>query len=132
MKREIKFRAWDSVNEKWLWPYPDGFSVIGEVTVFDLLKQQTPEPDIYGGIEICQFTGLHDKNGQEIYEGDIIQMKDEFNTKYNRLVVYVNQSGRYHLEKTLYENIREAITDIAGRNRAEIIGNIYENPELLK
>ena len=71
-------------------------------------------------VELMQFTGLHDKNGVEIYEGDVLCWPHYENTK--------NQT-RW---------VVEGSSDSAGwsvwspRRSAEVIGNIYENPELLK
>jgi len=38
--REIKFRAWDKIAKKFMWPWPDGFHLLGETTCFDLIGQQ--------------------------------------------------------------------------------------------
>ena len=41
--REIKFRAWDKIAKKFMWPWPDGFHLLGETTCFDLIGQQLKE-----------------------------------------------------------------------------------------
>lgn len=97
---------------------------------------------------LMQFTGLLDKNGKEIYEGDVIKVLDrdwsdmEKDTKH--LIVYyakdsfilINKTGvkeresdnSNHYNKDWYET---KLYKEYGRDRFEIIGNIYENPELL-
>ena len=66
-----------------------------------------------------QFTGLHDKNGKEIYEGDIIAFR--------------NEKGEITLKGEIYWESRNAkFSDFSPKNQVEVIGNIYENPELLE
>lgn len=111
--REIKFRAWDgksmfnveqiTFNEA-IWGCDKGRGVS---IVF--------QPHII----LMQFTGLHDKNGKEIYEGDILCWP-KYEGKKNQI--------RWVVE---WNNDRAGWTDWSPRNEAEVIGNIYENPELL-
>lgn len=77
-------------------------------------------------VELMQFTGLYDKNGREIYEGDIVQE----GTK--RLVVYWNVlgSGHWWFGKPCKDVKYEAAKKVS-INDLEVIGNIFENPELL-
>jgi uncharacterized phage protein (TIGR01671 family) len=145
--REIKFRACD-IGEKllgnvnWLCPRDrEVFKVRGWFGDEDkeLIGSQ---------FELMQYTGLKDMNGKEIYEGDIIKVLDrdwsdmEKDTKY--LIVYysedkfilINEQGikeREKKEPDIYnkEWYETRLYKEYGRDRFEVIGNIYENPELL-
>ena len=78
---------------------------------------------------VGQFTGLHDKNGQEIYEGDIVELKAE-NGCCNMLgkIIYDNYDLAFELIDE--EGNQEALW--YAEQELEVIGNIYENPELLE
>ena len=109
--REIKFRAWDKVNKKWI----KHFNV-------DLLN--VPQMQF---VELMQYTGLKDKNGKEIYEGDIISFGD------SKTVVFYEHAKfkvkhRYDNSCYRYYDLREA----SYFNKGKVIGNIYENKELLE
>jgi len=80
---------------------------------------------------VMQFTGLHDKNGKEIYEGDIVKYPDE--AKINQIGVVVYRMAAYFFEAIGGDD--EGNQDIQPyephSKYYEIVGNIYENPELL-
>jgi len=112
--REIKFRAWDG-NEMlsdWLVLTKE---TTGEVSTSRLSKR---------GIEIMQYTGLKDRNGKEIYEGDIVKSESYFTS------VVEFEDGSFMLKSTAQTS------DLAkwkvSHFELEVIGNIYENPDLLK
>jgi len=104
--------------------------------------------DIFPEYEIMQYTGLKDKNGKEIYEGDIMKVLDrdwvDMERDTRTFVVYyakdafilTTPTGIKERESenpnTYNKNWIEAkLSREYGRDRFEIIGNIYENPELL-
>ena len=88
--------------------------------------------NIYNGlvkpdeIELMQSTGLTDKNGKEIFEGDVLGTKDGL---LNGVVEYRTDLGMWTNSLIRYNNF-ERLCNVAGSR--EIIGNVYENPELLE
>lgn len=77
-------------------------------------------------VVLMQSTGLKDKNGKEIFEGDILGTKDGL---LNGIVVYRTDLGMWTNTLLRYNNF-ERLCNIA--NSRKILGNIYENPELLE
>ena len=124
--RQLKFRAWDTLAKKFT--YPDkgyqGHYVLTLNGRFQNLQNGS------GGDEyvVQQWTGLYDKNKKSIYEGDIISyLQHLFNAspdKYpvkTKEVKWKNMKGCWNV----YESQ-------AGEDNLEVIGNIFENSELLK
>ena len=117
--REIKFRMWSKdVNRYWYDP----------VNVYDCLKQsKIPEhKGLYDDMVWQQFTGMKDKNGTEIYEGDIVKglYKDTDYNHWDEIKASVVYCDRFAGFSVGCENwVKQTI---------EVIGNVFENPELLK
>ncbi len=113
--REIKFRAWCPRRQTMLNP----FSL--EEALDELPARWHKGEDVF-----MQFTGLKDKNGKGIYEGDIMNMG-----RYRGIVRWEWLKGRWELSNKF--DIRQgykSLTEPVAR-ASEIIGNIYENPDLL-
>lgn len=110
--REIKFRAWDTDNLEMSEP----FKLIHDMELYS-------DQHI-----VMQYTGLTDKNGKEIYEGDII--KCSYCEKDFGVVEYQTHMHRFGLQWPENKCANARLTDID--HWAEVIGNIYENPELLE
>ena len=75
-------------------------------------------------IELLQFSGAKDKAGQELYEADVIKFNDGIDDIYG-LISYDDEDATYRVS---YENITEHLSDLEGD--FEIVGNIFENPDL--
>lgn len=125
--REIKFRAWDTYNQR----------MVVEPYRFEPMPSyyDNPEPyrffedwqDVDDGIArpcfIMQFTGLTDKNGKEIYEGDILSLDD--------IIVPVTfDDGCFQIVTSSSQGKSPLVAERS--KRFEVIGNIHENPELLQ
>ena len=113
--REIRFRAWDK-KSKLINPVV-GMDFIDHTAFVGISKLQ------YGDYELMQYTGLKDKNGKEIYEGDILKgVQGNF--------VVVEETGAYWIDFKKRLLLLATFLEMSGDK--EIIGNIYENPTLLK
>lgn len=126
MNDRFKFRCWDDYNREML----------------DLQEQDTNPYNIsdFAQHNIMQCTGLKDKNGKLIYEGDIVNQIYEDETIYKCEVVYNNCSFQLkHIEDKNVNYINTPMYCYAinylghyTEKRLEVIGNIYENKELLE
>lgn len=126
--REIKFKIWDKKNKKWHIQYPS----IG--SFFNIYKDGTlsrnSEDDDY---ILVEYTGLKDKNGNEIYEGDIVRMRGLIAGHFEPMVGYVYyESPSFVVIATEPRGVRGKGRILSEGNLNEIIGNIYEDPELLE
>jgi len=123
--REIKFRAWDTENKKMY--TVDELHNLWEIGTPVAVYQHSIKPDVLLRIDnnpLMQYTGLKDKNGKEIYEGDIV--KETYNKKELRISEVGFKNGSFVL---LTPNQFIEIGNL--KNDIEVIGNIYENPDLL-
>jgi len=142
MKREIKFRVWDKTKKLFI---PDDVYAILNPTSFDAFGVMIKDWDDYregeyfydNAQELIQFTGLKDKNGKDIYEGDIVRIE------YHNTSEICGIEWGYYSDGEYVDNVEcwvagtEPLSDKGGlwgspKHDYEVIGNIYENPELLK
>ena len=123
-----KFRAWDTTNKE---IFKDTFAITesGQVVVVDQSSVfVSPDYVFVDNLVIMQSTGLKDKNGKEVFVGDIIKC-----TRGCLHEVYIEKEygGTYcgGMPAVYLKDLREGY---AWTEHEEIIGNIYENPELLE
>ena len=137
--REIKFRAWDTVTKDWV---PMGVNHISNLVRIKATKKKKGEflIDTFDSVSrrlvLMQYTGLKDKNGKEIYEGDIIKYHyfyfadgSEIEKEHVCSVKYDDSFANFDaMDKEGFAHFLGNASD----DGIEIIGNIHENPELLQ
>jgi uncharacterized phage protein (TIGR01671 family) len=144
---EIKFKVWDKKNKKMI-----DFGDIEFLITGGYHQLSFPDSDadpegwekwsIYDDYDFLQFTGLYDKNDKEIYRGDVllssgldktINIKQKILKGRKSPMFVLFKDGSFKLKK---ENKRSRKYNLFGglilRFQFEVIGNIYENPELIK
>lgn len=119
--REIKFRAWHNVDWVMYYNHSVNLTIDGAVSVLSKSGEWEQDDD-RSMIDLMQFTGLLDKNGKEIYEGDVLNI-DTTNSDGN----VVGESK----EVVRFEGAYILPLSWITAPYVEIIGNIYENPDLL-
>lgn len=112
--RQIKFRVFDTFENKMIYDDVASYISFNDDGVVN-------NRNIFGVTHVMQFTGLHDKNGKEIYEGDIVKYMGVFGKiDYFKDGFWINCST-----KGAYREIRD------NHKHIEIIGNVHENKDLL-
>jgi uncharacterized phage protein (TIGR01671 family) len=121
MSREIEFRAWHTRDNCFC-----NSLTLGQVSLIGIDIHS-----IYGGdIILMQYTGIKDKNGKKIFEGDIVKEIESEYTTYIGSVMFSGGSFRFEYRSGYYKQLSSK--DIRQLHTSEIIGNIYENSELLE
>lgn len=125
--KKNKFRAWHKEKKCWIALHNNGYSFNpnnGQIYYKGL--------NITSRIELVQCIGLIDKKGTEIYEGDILKVPEYYEPQENHTMTYLNwevtyENCAFRLDGTSMEEDYEWISA-----ECEVIGNVYENQELLK
>ena len=149
MKRKIKFRAWDEQQQimhndfQFVKTGDEGNDWIvftSDKQTLTTIPHPLENPFFSQQLKIMQFTGLHDKNGKEIYEGDILNQKvhKEQNNWASEMIHKPENAFPISFKNGSFVDecnrpIGEWIVNIVSHQvEFEVIGNIYENPELLE
>ncbi|MBO3326455.1 hypothetical protein JJB63_12730 [Clostridium perfringens] len=142
MSRELKFKIWDKEQKKFLeinWEGEDTTHTKGKanicysdhvyVTLSGYVNEDGWPYEV--DADILQYTGLKDKNGKEIYEGDVLERHGYWpiRIEYDKGCLMVRD-----LDEVRYNNLilNVPICNFESINDWKVIGNIYENPELLE
>ena len=138
---EIKFRAWDKLEKAYLNKEDIAIDNLGNIFIFERYDNNDadlwytrllPDPDNKRHV-IEQYTGLKDKNGREIYEGDIVSVRDSpvavEDEKGVCCVAWSSILAGFILKGSdAYKFDEQSLSDL----KLIIIGNVHENPELLE
>lgn len=133
--REIKFRAWDNLEKDYLNEEDIAIDNLGNIFIFERYDNNDSDlwytrllPDLDNKRHVIeQYTGLKDKNGTEIYEGDIVKVEGDgeiYRVEWIR-------SG-FGLEPRYNSPRYPVLGNVELRKKIEVIGNIHKDPELLE
>lgn len=136
--REIKFRAWDKAMKEMIFT---GFHVFGEVTCFSMMDQWVHENpcktesslDRWDDIILMQFTGLYDINKVQVYEGDIVTAKTITGKVHKNFfkVIWDIDTASFYMDNGKDGDAHFAVPMTGLLDINEVVGNIFQNPELL-
>ena len=120
--REIKFRAWNKQRKEMFEVANIDFKEKKVTLVNGIIRLSNV---IFDDVKLMQYTGLNDKNGKEIYEGDIVVLN---NIENDNMCIVRYEHSSYRLEG---RSLREDLSNVEDRF-LEVVGNIYENKNLLE
>ena len=122
-----RYRAWDTTNKEM---FKDTFSITesGQVVVVEQEDVMCPPDYVFvDNLVIMQSTGMVDRNGNIIFEGDIVKMSKDVYSEPTYYEVVRHRGGAYRLESK-----QHGCELWLRHNDCEVMGSVYENPELLE
>lgn len=136
--REIKFRGWDKIEKRWKYFNSNVWSIEGGNHINPTFETENNDKILKlnsifysnyqnNNIEWHQYTNLKDKNSIEIYDNDIIKWNDT-----NTIVRYSIDDGGWVIDNNIPGQYGVEVFDYSNAINSEVIGNIYDNPELLE
>ncbi|MEN2346497.1 YopX family protein [Lentilactobacillus parabuchneri] len=129
MSREIKFRIWRAPDEYTKVSWMESWDSLLNYSMSDIFQLDNPD-DV-----LEQFTGLKDRNGKDIYEGDILAWHSNIYRKHDWVGLVLYRGAGFAVQESDKSYSSPEWLDCACRKDAniiEVIGNIHENPELLE
>ena len=137
MNRELKFRFWNPIAKKYSMSWRYNLTHDGKILAYDVDMMDYDEPtDPKNSIlTIQQYTGLKDKNGVEIYEGDILTYTSNNGLDYRAPVVFSPTNLAYVLDTSgrhLFDDKYGDYLRLHKDHEYEIVGDIFENNEQLE
>lgn len=116
-KREIKFRAFD-------------YGKMITMPIYSLYELECFFTILSDEAKLMQYTGLKDKNGVEIYEGDILKLIKEYTGKGENPSYVIFKNAQWMMQGLMHYSHVDSINNYA-LDKMEVIGNIYQHPHLL-
>jgi uncharacterized phage protein (TIGR01671 family) len=140
--REIKFRAWLASENKMckvaIINFDKGAFIIGAEPGADTITKEhyVKSPNngrfcFWNEIKLMQFSGLHDKNGKEIYEGDVLQLENTHAKTFRRIEKFERGCFGHRDITGKFYPLAIPNGNKKDEKQWEVIGNIHENPELI-
>lgn len=132
MNNRFKFRVYNNKQNKWVHGPGNEVNLFGETILLGGFMQNVPTAELNDCVAL-QYTGLTDKNGNLIFEGDIVQYNQ--NSSYDNMNFIAkwsdNQLG-FIFQSNSGEQLVNQMPHLNRFKHLEVVGNIFENSELLK